>query len=88
MSRLDAATYVDHLRRESARFREVLASCGPAVRVPSCPAWDTSDLLFHLARVQGFWATIVRTRPAPVDRDAPEPERPASYGAQLAHFDA
>jgi uncharacterized protein (TIGR03083 family) len=87
MSRLDAATYIGHLRRESARFREVLAGCGPGVGIPSCPGWDTSDLLFHLARVQGFWATIVRTRPAPVDRDAPEPRRAASYDALLAHFD-
>ena len=55
--------------------------------IPSCPGWDTSDLLFHLARVQGFWATIVRTRPAPADRDAPEPRRPASYDALLAYFD-
>src|SRR5512133_2637565 len=87
MSRLDAATYLDHLRRESGRFREVLAACGPEVRVPSCPGWDTSDLLFHLARVQGFWATIVRTRPAPVDREAPEPARPSSYDGLLAFFD-
>jgi uncharacterized protein (TIGR03083 family) len=87
MSRLDAATYVDHLRRASARFREVLATFGPGVRVPSCPEWDTSDLLSHLARVQGFWATIVRTRPAPVDPDAPDPERPSSYDAMLARFD-
>lgn len=88
MSRLDAATYLDHLRRESARFREVLARCDPEVAVPGCPGWDAADLLFHLGRVQGFWATIVRTRPAPVDRDAPEPARPASYAALLARFDA
>jgi uncharacterized protein (TIGR03083 family) len=87
MSRLDAATYLRHLRDESARFREVLAACGHEVGVPSCPGWDTSDLLFHLARVQGFWATIVRTRPAPPDREAPEPVRPSSYGALLAAFD-
>jgi uncharacterized protein (TIGR03083 family) len=88
MSRLDTATYLDHLRRESARFREVLTRCGPGVLLPTCPGWDTSDLVAHLARVQDFWATIVRTRPAPVDRDAPEPERPASYDALLAWFDA
>jgi uncharacterized protein (TIGR03083 family) len=87
MSRLAAATYLDHLRLESGRFRDVLAACGPGVPVPTCPGWDTSDLLAHLARVQGFWATIVRTRPAPVDREAPEPERPASYDALLASFD-
>jgi uncharacterized protein (TIGR03083 family) len=88
MSRLDTATYLDHLRRDSARVREVLAECGPGVLLPTCPGWDTSDLVAHLARVQDFWATIVRTRPAPVDRDAPEPERPASYDALLAWFAA
>ena len=38
--------------------------------------------------MQGFWATIVRTRPRPGGPDAPEPERPASYDALLAAFDA
>lgn len=87
MDRLDAAAYVDHLRHESARFRAVLAARGPEVVIPSCPGWDTSDLLFHLARVQDFWATIVRTRPAPADRDAPDPARPSSYDGLLAYFD-
>ena len=62
--------YLEHLRRESARFREVLADCDPTARVPGCPEWDADDLLWHLARVQWFWGTTVRTRPADADEDA------------------
>ena len=30
--------------------------------MPSCPDWNADDLLWHLAEVQWFWATIVRER--------------------------
>ena len=56
-------TYLDHIRTESARFREVLADCDPSARVPACPDWDAADLLWHLAGVQVFWAKVVRHRP-------------------------
>ncbi|MCR6033682.1 maleylpyruvate isomerase family mycothiol-dependent enzyme [Nocardioides sp. zg-579] len=79
--------YLDHIRGESRRFREVLATCDPAARVPSCPDWTAADLLWHLAEVQGFWARIVRERPSPPDEDSPGPERPATYEGLLAAFD-
>lgn len=86
MARLDHPDYLAHLRRESQRFRVVLADCDPAARVPGCPAWDASDLLWHLAEVQNFWATIVRGRPSgPAQGN--EPPRPSSYDDQLAAFD-
>lgn len=85
---LDPEDYLEHLRRESARFREVLASCDPAARVPSCPDWDAGDLVWHLAEVQLFWSRIVRLRPAtPDDVDLPPPERPATYAETLEAFD-
>ncbi len=86
MARLDHPDYLAHLGRESQRFRDVLAGCDPAARVPGCPAWDASDLLWHLAEVQNFWATIVRGRPAGPSEEN-EPQRPTSYDAQLAAFD-
>nr|WP_202388151.1 maleylpyruvate isomerase family mycothiol-dependent enzyme [Nocardioides flavescens] len=78
---------LDAVCRESARFREVLAGCDPAARVPACPDWDAADLLWHLAEVQWFWAHVVRTRPAEPAASLAHPERPASYDELLAAFD-
>jgi uncharacterized protein (TIGR03083 family) len=87
MTSLAPDDYLQHLRSESRRFREVLAGCDPAARVPGCPEWDAADLLWHLTRVQWFWAQTIRTRPAPASEDAPAPDRPATYDALLASFD-
>ena len=85
---IDFPDYLRHLQAESARFREVLAGCDPTARVPGCPEWDASDLLWHLAEVQWFWAKTVRTRPAAPDEvDVPAPTRPASYAGLLEAFD-
>ena len=85
--RLDPPTYLDHLRQESRRVREVLADADPAARVPGCPEWTVDDLLWHLgAQVQGFWAHVVTTRPAP-PAAWDEPERPPGHDAVLAAFD-
>ena len=67
MEPLPFPAYLDHIRAESARFREVLADCDPAARVPACPDWDAADLLWHLTTVQAFWAKVVGTRPGPPD---------------------
>jgi uncharacterized protein (TIGR03083 family) len=80
MPRLEYPTYLDHIRRESARFREVLTGCDPDARVPSCPDWDAADLVWHLAGVQLHWAKVVRHRPTtPDDIDEPEATWPESY---------
>jgi uncharacterized protein (TIGR03083 family) len=88
MVHIDYPTYLDHIRADSARFREVLADCDPAARVPGCPEWDASDLLWHLAEVQWFWAKTIRTRPAtPDEADVPAPARPTAYAELLNTFD-
>jgi len=85
VTRLAPETYLDHLRSESARFREVLAACDPSARVPACPDWDAADLLWHLATVQHWWTEVVRARPArPEEVDPPRPE---SYDGLLEVFD-
>ena len=85
VTRLSPETYLDHIRTESARFREVLAGCDPAARVPSCPDWSAADLLWHLATVQRWWAEVVTARPTrPEEIDSP---RPDSYDELLATFD-
>ncbi|MBD8869256.1 maleylpyruvate isomerase N-terminal domain-containing protein [Nocardioides donggukensis] len=86
MTRLRFPEYLDHLRRESRRFRDVLADVDPAAGVPTCPDWDASDLLWHLTEVQWFWSQVVLRRP-----EGPEgltaPERPSRYADLLALFD-
>jgi uncharacterized protein (TIGR03083 family) len=87
-SLLDRQAYLEHLRRESARFREVLAAADPAARVPSCPDWSADDLLWHLGMdVQHFWAWIVTHRPAGPE-GYPEPGRPEGHDSLLEFFDA
>jgi uncharacterized protein (TIGR03083 family) len=91
MPRLEYPTYLDHIRTESARFREVLTGSDPSARVPTCPDWDAADLLWHLAGVQLFWARILRHRPhSPDDPEIagePEAQRPESYSELLDAFD-
>ena len=48
---------------------------------------DAADLLWHLAEVQWFWGTVIRTRPLGPDAAAEEPERPKSYDGLLEAFD-
>jgi uncharacterized protein (TIGR03083 family) len=88
VTRLAPDAYLDHIRSESRRFRDVLATCDPAARVPSCPDWDAADLLWHLTTVQAFWERVVRERPAGPDDGWQEPERPGSYADLLVAFDA
>ena len=83
---IEYPTYLAAIRRESARFGEVLATCDPTARVPSCPDWDAADLLWHLTNVQRFWTGILTSRPAAPDGDPPELPRPATYDAMLAAF--
>jgi uncharacterized protein (TIGR03083 family) len=81
MVHLEYPTYLEHIRTESARFREVLSGCDPSARVPGCPDWDASDL-------QWFWAKTIRTRPAsPAEVEVPTPPRPAPYRELLECFD-
>jgi uncharacterized protein (TIGR03083 family) len=86
-TRLPAHVYLDHVARESARFRQVLAGTDPGATVPSCPAWSADDLLWHLTGVQRFWAWIITNRPAPPDEYA-EAERPSGHDGLLASIDS
>jgi uncharacterized protein (TIGR03083 family) len=87
MAKLEFSDYLRHIRDESHRFRDVLSDCDPRSRVPSCPDWNASDLLWHLADVQWFWARDVRTRPDSPGEGLQHPERPTTYDGLLAAFD-
>ncbi|WP_122817345.1 maleylpyruvate isomerase N-terminal domain-containing protein [Nocardioides pantholopis] len=84
---LEYPAYLDHIRRDSRRFREVLTDCDPATPVPGCPDWTAADLLWHLTEVQSFWAQTVRSRPAAPPQEGPGPARPTAYADLLATFD-
>jgi uncharacterized protein (TIGR03083 family) len=79
--------FLDHLEHESARFAEAIDSAPPAARVPSCPDWNADDLLWHLAEVQWFWATIVRERITTTPRADLTPPRPAGRAGLAAFYD-
>lgn len=76
-TRLSHSQYLVHLRRETARFADALAQLPDDARVPTCPDWAAVDLLWHLAEVQWFWATVVARRAAdPESLGVPQPQRP------------
>ncbi|MEZ0579922.1 maleylpyruvate isomerase family mycothiol-dependent enzyme [Nocardioides sp. MH1] len=88
MTRLSAADYLTAIRRESARFREVLADCDTDARVPSCPDWSAGDLLGHLGNVQHWWAAMLSNRPqSPDEMGYVELPRPDGHQALLDAFD-
>lgn len=83
--------FLDHLARESARFREVLADAPVGSRVPTCPEWDADDLIWHLGEVQWFWGEIAERRltdPGDLDAmNAAREDRPGDRAALLAFYD-
>lgn len=78
--------YLGHLARESARFADAVQQAAPAAPVPSCPGWNADDLLWHLAEVQFFWATIVREGLTGDEADKRKPERPADRADLVAFY--
>lgn len=86
MTRLEPSTYLDFIRSESGRFREVLALADPSARVPTCPDWNAADLLWHLTGVQHGWEWVIAHRPA-TPQDDPPLDRPEEYADLLALFD-
>src|SRR5580700_8222264 len=83
---MDPAYYLTHLQRESARFARAIQEAAPDAPVPSCPDWNADDLLWHLAEVQWFWATVVREGVTGDQAEALKPQRPTGREALLAFF--
>lgn len=77
--------HLAHLRADSARFAAVLQDAPVDGPVPSCPDWRADDLLWHLAEVQWFWATVVREA-VPDPGGLQHPDRPTDRPALLAFF--
>ncbi|MDN5790063.1 MAG: maleylpyruvate isomerase family mycothiol-dependent enzyme [Micrococcales bacterium] len=83
--------FLDHLRQESARFREVLADAPAGAPVPTCPDWEADDLLWHLADVQWFWGQIAEDRLTRGEQigalEQIRPRRPDDRAGLLACYD-
>ena len=58
------------IETESAAAAATIASASLDAKVPSCPDWTFAELLWHLGRVQRFWAEVMRAGDV-------EPEFPA-----------
>lgn len=78
--------YLTHLRANSDRFAEVLRDAPADGQVPSCPDWNSDDLLWHLGEVQWFWGTIVRDGLTDPD-GVQHPDRPGDRAGLLTFFD-
>lgn len=88
MTQLSASDYLIAIRRESDRFRAVLADCDTDAPVPSCPEWSAGDLLGHLGNVQHWWCAMLTHRPqSPEEMGYVELPRPDGHEALLASFD-
>lgn len=80
--------FLSHLDNESARFLSVLREAPPETNVPTCPDWNTDDLLWHLAEVQWFWGQVVsRGITDETDADELALERPASHEQLISLFE-
>jgi uncharacterized protein (TIGR03083 family) len=75
--------FIAHLIRESARFADAIRQAAPAEPVPTCPGWTADDLLWHLAEVQWFWATIVRENVTGAAAQELKPPRPPERAGLL-----
>ena len=78
--------YLAHLTRESTRFGEAIAAAPAGAPVQSCPGWTADDLLWHLAWVQSWWATIVRDQLTGPDARQLLPERPPARPELLTFY--
>ncbi len=86
--RLTHPAHLDHLRRETARLRDVLARSDPAAPVPACPDWTAADLLWHVGgEVQHQWAWVVEHRPRGPSDGYAAPARPDSVAGLLEVLD-
>lgn len=83
----DNIDYLTHLRVESTRFAEALRDVPSDAIVPSCPDWVADDLLWHLAEVQWFWASIVREALTDPSSLVP-PDRPSDRAGLLEFFES
>ncbi len=76
--------FLESIERESEAFAATIRADSLDRRVPGCPDWALRDLVWHLGRVQQFWAFDVRAGvDAPPEFDEAQPG-PTEAGALAA----
>ena len=55
------------LDRDGAAFLDACSTAGLSTPVPTCGAWTVADLLWHVAGVYSFFATVVAERRTSID---------------------
>src|SRR5918912_778911 len=73
----------DHLEalvRSGAALREAAAAAGPDAKVPTCPAWDVTELVIHQGMVHRWAAANLRGE---ADHDPAASQAEARAAARL-----
>ena len=50
------------IKRDSDLFYATADGADATLGVPSCPDWTIADLVWHLAEVHWFWATVIEMK--------------------------
>ena len=69
------------IETESAAAAATISPASLDARVPSCPDWSLTELIWHLGRVQRFWATTVHA--GELDPEFPAEETGPSDAKEL-----
>jgi uncharacterized protein (TIGR03083 family) len=83
---LDPLDVVRFIESESNDAAATIAVASLDVRVPSCPDWSFADLIWHLGRVQRFWASVIRAGSDGEPEFPPEAQGPSEAGELEAWF--
>jgi uncharacterized protein (TIGR03083 family) len=57
---LSLEQHLEAIARGGAALREAAAAAGPDAKVPTCPAWDVTDLVVHQGMVHRWAAANLR----------------------------
>ncbi|MEU4802313.1 maleylpyruvate isomerase N-terminal domain-containing protein [Actinosynnema sp. NPDC023587] len=72
--------FLDQAQVQYRALRTAVITAGPGTPVPTCPAWDVSGLVRHLAGVSSL---VLGALTGPVDGGPPEPESPPEDWEEL-----
>jgi uncharacterized protein (TIGR03083 family) len=78
---LERGDILGFVESESAAAAATISAATLDARVPSCPDWSLTELIWHLGRVQRFWATTVRA--GELDPEFPAEESGPSGAREL-----
>jgi uncharacterized protein (TIGR03083 family) len=78
---LESRDVLGFIETESEAAAATIAPGSLEARVPSCPDWSLAELIWHLGRVQRFWASVMRA--GDVDPEFPTHEPGPSQADEL-----